>query len=51
MIRITIMLEEDPSFAAGQPTVMSKQDMYIAMAQNNPLLSKLKDALNLQIEY
>lgn len=45
-LRINEALEEKQ-----QKTVMSKQDMFEAMAQKNPNLALLKDSLNLQIEY
>ena len=52
VIRVTTEVKEDPNIAAQQqPTVLSRQETYEAMAQKNPNLDKLKDGLNLQIDY
>ena len=51
-LRITTEVREDKSFAQKEQTVvLSKQEMYEAMAQKNPNLDQLKNSLNLQIEY
>ena len=51
-LRITTEVREDKSFAQKEQTVvLSKQEMYEAMAKKNPNLDQLKNSLNLQIEY
>ena len=50
-VRITTRIHEDAAAQETQPVVMSKQDVYDAMAAMNPNLAKLKDGLGLQIEY
>lgn len=52
MVRITTELRIDPALQSqAQSKVLSKPEMYAAMAQKNPNLALLKDGLNLQIEY
>ena len=52
MVRITTEVKEDESVIASQNTVvLSKSEMFDVMAQKNPSLGRLKDALNLSIEY
>ena len=52
LMRITTELREDKSLADTQmKTVLSRQDMYEAMAQKNPNVAALKEALGMQIEY
>lgn len=51
-LRVIAEVREDAeAVATEQKTVLSKQEMYDAMVAKNPDLGKLKDALNLQIEY
>lgn len=52
MLRITTEVREDKAIVAReQKLVLSKQEMYEAMARKNPYLEQLKNNLNLQIEY
>ena len=52
LVRVVTRLVEDEAVkAAQQNTVLSKSEMYEAMAQKNPYLAKLKEALNMQIDY
>lgn len=51
LVRVTTEVREDPSLQSSQPVVLSKTEVYEKMAQKNPNLKLLKDALNLQIEY
>lgn len=52
MVRVKVELREDESAITNeQPTVLSKQEVFDVMAQKNPALRKLKDDLNLQIEW
>lgn len=51
IVRITSEVKEDETLEAGRPAVLSKNDVFELLAKKNPLLSKLKDGLNLQIEY
>lgn len=51
VVRIVTETREDKTAVEDQPKVMSKQDVYDAMVQKNPMLAKLKEGLNLQIEY
>lgn len=52
MVRITTELRIDPELQAReQVKVLSKPEMFAAMAQKNPNLALLKEGLNLQIEY
>lgn len=52
MVRITTELRIDPELQAReQVRVLSKPEMFAAMAQKNPNLALLKEGLNLQIEY
>ena len=52
MIRITTEIQEDEAIKAAQNvTVLSKSEMYEAMAAKNPSLARLKDGLGMQIEY
>ena len=49
-VRVTTELRDDGS-ASNAPQVLSKQEMYEAMARKNPLIAELKEGLNLQIDY
>jgi DNA polymerase III subunit gamma/tau len=52
LVRITTEVQEDESIIASQNTVvLSKTEMFEVMAEKNPSLGRLKDALNLSIEY
>ena len=52
LVRITTAIVEDESIKAAQNTVvLSKSEMYEAMARKNPNLATLKDSLGMQIEY
>lgn len=53
LVRITTELREDDAAKAEQRknTVLSKQEMYEAMAMKNPYVARLKESLNMQIEY
>ncbi len=53
LVRITTELREDDAAKAEQRknTVLSKQEMYEAMAMKNPFVARLKESLNMQIEY
>ena len=53
LVRITTELREDDTAKAEQRknTVLSKQEMYEAMAMKNPYVARLKESLNMQIEY
>jgi len=52
VIRITTEIQEDEAVKASQNnTVLSKSEIYDAMAQKNPNLAKLKDGLGMTIEY
>ena len=50
-IRITTMVVADANHDANQPKILTRTEIYEAMARENPNLAKLKDSLNLQIEY
>ena len=52
IVRITTTIEEDEAVKAAQNNVvLSKSEMYEAMARKNPNLAALKDTLGMQIEY
>lgn len=51
VLRVTTTLKEDPEMTSNQPTVLSRQEIFEAMAKKNPYLGQLKDGLNLQIDY
>lgn len=51
MVRITTEVREDAQIVQEQKAVLSKSEIFDVMVQKNPSLGKLKDALNLQIEY
>ena len=51
VVRITTEIREDKMAEEKQEVVMSKQDIYDAMVQKNPNLARLKEGLNLQLEY
>ncbi len=52
LIRITIELQVDEDIANSQKSmVLSKSQMYEAMATKNPFIAKLKEGLGMQIEY
>ena len=51
-LRITTEVRENKSvLAQEQKIVLSKPEIYEAMAKKNPYLEQLKNGLNLQIEY
>jgi len=50
-VRITTEIQEDKSQAPEQNRVLSKAEMYEAMATINPNLAKLKEGTGLAIEY
>ncbi|MBS1584546.1 MAG: DNA polymerase III subunit gamma/tau [Bacteroidetes bacterium] len=50
-LRITSEIRIDPNTIQVKEKVLSKPEIYEAMAAKNPVLAQLKDALNLQIEY
>lgn len=50
-VRITTEVQEDTTITDNQPRALSKQDIYELMASKNPYLEKLKQDLNLQMEY
>ncbi len=50
-VRVTTELREDADQEAARPKVLSKQEMFDAMAARNPNLTRLRDDLNLQIDY
>ncbi|MGN6477724.1 MAG: DNA polymerase III subunit gamma/tau [Flavipsychrobacter sp.] len=51
-VRITTEVREDKSVIQEQQvTVLSKQEVFDAMAQKNPQLARLRDGLNLQVEF
>ena len=52
LVRLTTELVEDKEISNAQKTtVLSKSEIYEAMATKNPSLQKLKDGLGMQIEY
>jgi hypothetical protein len=52
LVRITTEMIEDESTKNDQSNkVLSKTEMYEAMAAKNPMLAKLRDGLGMQIEY
>jgi DNA polymerase-3 subunit gamma/tau len=50
-IRVKVEQREDPNAVNDQPTVLSRQDIYNEMAKKNPHLDKLREALNLQMDF
>ncbi|PZF73682.1 DNA polymerase III subunit gamma/tau [Taibaiella soli] len=50
-VRVTTEIREDVTIVHEQKAILSKPEIYEAMVRKNPNLGKLKDALNLQIEY
>ena len=51
-VRVTTEVRKNKEMEGEQqPAVLSKTEMFEAMAKENPELQKLKDALNLQIDY
>lgn len=50
-VRVTTEIREDVTVVQEQKAILSKPEIYEAMVRKNPNLGKLKDALNLQIEY
>ncbi len=50
-VRITTELREDEAAKPSQAQVLSKQEMFEAMAAKNPLVAQLKEGLNLQLDY
>jgi len=50
-VRVTTEIREDITVVHEQKAILSKPEIYEAMVRKNPNLGKLKDALNLQIEY
>ncbi len=51
MVRVTTEVRQDASGHTEQKTVLSKPELYEALAVKNPYLAALKDGLNLQIDY
>ncbi len=52
IVRITTEIQEDEAIKAAQSiTVLSKSEMFEAMANKNPHLAALKDGLGMTIEY
>jgi hypothetical protein len=52
LVRVTTDVVEDAAaMEAASVKVLSKSEQYEVMAQKNPNLSRLKDLLNLQMEY
>ena len=52
VVRITTEIQEDEAVTAAQNNVvLSKSEIFDVMANKNPSLAKLKDALGMQIEY
>jgi hypothetical protein len=51
MVRVTTEVREDKTAQQDQPVVLSKTEVFEVMAQKNPDLLRLKEALNLQIDY
>jgi hypothetical protein len=52
LVRITTEVREDAQIQAQQQEqVMSKSEIYEAMAAKNPDLARLKDSLNMQLDY
>ncbi len=52
IVRITTEVQEDENIKAAQNiTVLSKSEMFEAMATKNPNLAALKDGLGMTIEY
>jgi hypothetical protein len=53
MVRVTTGIREDEAAkeAAKKNAVLSKSEVYDAMAQKNPDLSRLRDGLGLTLEY
>jgi len=52
IVRVTTEIQEDESVKAQQQqVVLSKSEMFDVMAQKNPQLARLKDALGMNIEY
>ncbi len=51
LVRVTTTIKEDEAIKASQATVvLSKSEMFDAMAQKNPNLARLKDGLGMVIE-
>lgn len=50
-IRITTETRIDTEALANKPKVMSRSEIFEFMANKNPALSKLKEVLNMQIEF
>jgi DNA polymerase-3 subunit gamma/tau len=51
LIRVTTAVEKDETVMQQQKTVLSKPEIFEEMMQKNPELRKLREGLNLQIEY
>ena len=52
LVRITTEIKEDEEIMKQQGSqVLSKSEMFEAMAMKNPFLGQLKDGLGMQIEY
>lgn len=52
MVRVTTEVRIDESVLLSESsTVLSKQEVYEAMVQKNPMLAKFKDDLSLQIDF
>ncbi len=50
-VRLTTEVRVDADAAAAQPMVLSKQELFDAMARKNPQLVELKDGMGLQIDF
>lgn len=50
LVRITTELREDAAARSMTPTVLSRDEVFDAMAAKNPWLGKLKQVLNMQVE-
>ncbi len=51
MVRVTTEVRQDATGQSEQKMVLSKPELYEALANKNPYLAALKDGLNLQIDY
>ncbi len=51
MVRVTTEVRQDTTDQPEQKMVLSKPELYEALAVKNPYLAALKDSLNLQIDY
>lgn len=51
LVRVTTAVEEDATIVQQQKTVLSKPEIFEEMMQKNPELRRLREGLNLQIDY